>query len=187
MILENKGLTTDSYFLPSFILNQGELVVVNLSAGFNYQPAKTQLEHIFCGNVVNQAVQIETVLKPVENYIEPRWRRFIWPATVSEYLKRYANADSAYATKIYDAFDWITPKTNLNRLAGTPRKQLSLFATLSYWSHISFDLVGLDPVGAAKMYEFVKESVQAGGSAILLDWTDEMKGDCTRFIEAEWF
>ncbi len=74
----------------------------------------------------------------------------------------------------------------MNQLAGTPKKLLSLYTTLSHTNNILFDVAGQDPVGAEKTYTIVKEVVQNGGSAILFDCFTRMKNDCTKYIELEW-
>lgn len=51
---------------------------------------------------------------------------------------------------------------------------------------IIFDLAGQDPIGAEQTYKFVKENIRNGGSGILLDWADDMKNDCTKFVELQW-
>jgi hypothetical protein len=60
---------------------------------------------------------------------------------------------------------------------------LSLYATLSNTNDIIFDLVGQRPKEAAIIYEIVKEIVNNGGSAIVLDNFQDLKDDCTRYVE----
>lgn len=182
MILENKGLVINNYFLPPFTLNEGEIVVVNLFGGSHFQPIKTYLTAIFTGQVSNEKIHLYTPIKAVEAIVESKWRSFFYPLTVGEYLRKFANSNSQYVTQIYTVHKWIKSQTKLNRLPGNPKKQLSLFATLSLSKHIVFDLAGLDPIGAGETYELVKASVRKGGSAILLDWSDEMSQDCTTFV-----
>lgn len=75
----------------------------------------------------------------------------------------------------------------VHTLAGTPRKMLTLYATLSKAGDIIFDLAGTDPKGTEQVYDIVKDSVKNGGSAILLDSCADMKQDCTRYLEVEFF
>jgi hypothetical protein len=63
---------------------------------------------------------------------------------------------------------------------------LTILATLSYTNRIVFDLSGQDPQGAEITYKIVKEAVKNGGAAILLDYVDNMKNDCSRYIELQW-
>ena len=80
----------------------------------------------------------------------------------------------------------INKKIKVNTLIGSPRNLLSLYTTLSNTNNIIFDLVGLGPDGAQENYKIVKEVVKNGGSAILLDGYDDMKNDCTKYVELQW-
>lgn len=64
-------------------------------------------------------------------------------------------------------------------------KKLFLYATLYKTNNIVFDLTGLDPKGGIEIYKIVKSVVKNGGSAILIDYSVEMKNDCTTFIEMQ--
>lgn len=79
------------------------------------------------------------------------------------------------------------PKTKINNLPGNPRKQLSLYSTLSKTNNIMFDFIGQDPLGAKETYEIVKNEVLRGGSAILFETFQNMKNDCSMYIEIELF
>ncbi|MNY67665.1 hypothetical protein D3C86_2052920 [compost metagenome] len=37
-----------------------------------------------------------------------------------------------------------------------------------------------------KTYEFVKDEIKNEGAAILIDWSDDLKNDCSKFIAIEW-
>ena len=87
--------------------------------------------------------------------------------------------------KIEDA-GVITKRTKVHSLEATPRKILSLLSILSHTNRIVFDLVGQSPDGTKITYDIVKEVVREGGSAILLDWANDMKKDCSKYIELEW-
>jgi hypothetical protein len=185
MIIKSKGIIKENLFIPPFELNEGELIVLHLYGGGHYNALKNYLQGIFTGKLKNENVIIYKPLAFVDYIYEPKLRRLFYPMTVGEYLKKHAKPNSEYATKIYETNDWITKKTRLNTLFGTSRKLLSLFAKLSNSKDILFDLDGQDPLGAIDMYEFVKQNVKNGGSGILLDWTDELRNDCTKFIQLE--
>ncbi len=186
MIIENKGIKKDNYFIPPFELNKGELIVLYLFGGQHFYPTKMYLKDIFTGKLKDENVLVNMPLKFVDYFVEPRWRSLFYPITVGEYLKENANLNSEYATKIYETHNWITTKTKVHSLPGTPRKQLCLFERLSKSKNIIFDLEGQDPLGVEETYKFVKENIKNGGSGILLDWADDMKNDCTKFIELQW-
>ncbi len=185
MLIENKGIRTDTFYIPPFDLNVGEIVVLYLFNGQHFYETEMFLKDIFCGKTKNENVVVHKELTFVEHFIEPKLRRLFYPVTVGDYLRKNANLDSPYATKIYDN-EWINEKTKVNTLAGTPRRLLSLYATLSKTDNIVFDVAGQDPKGAEETYEIVKDVVKKGGSAILLDCFEYMKNDCTKYIELQW-
>jgi hypothetical protein len=73
----------------------------------------------------------------------------------------------------------MTGQKKVNALAGSPRKLLSLYATLSKTKNIVFDLVGVDPLGANDIYIIINETVNNGEAAMLLDNFDVLRNNCT--------
>lgn len=185
MIINCKGIQTDTFYLPPFELNESEIVILQLFNGVHFHETRMFLKDVFCGNTPHDNVSIYKKPTFVEHFFEPRLRYYFYPVTVGEYLRKNANPNSQYATKIYEN-KWINPKTKVNRLPGSPRGLLRTYATLSRTNHIVFDLLGQDPHGAQITYETVKQVVKEGGSAILLDFYEEMRYDCTKYIELQW-
>jgi hypothetical protein len=185
MLIENKGIKSDTFYVPPFELNVGEIVVLHLFNGQHFYQTEMFLKDIFGGKTKDENVVVHKSLTFVEHFIEPKLRRLFYPVSVGEYLKKNANFDSPYATKIYE-IDWINENTKVNTLSGNPRRLLSLYATLSKTNNIVFDLVAQDPKGAEKTYEIVKDVLKNGGSAILLDGFENLKNDCTKYIELQW-
>lgn len=168
MLIENKGIKTENFYIPPFDLKKGEIVVLYLFNGQHFFETEMFLKDIFIGKMEDENVVVHKSLTFVEHFKEPKFRRLFYPMTVGEYLERNANLNSPFASKIYET-DWINEKTKVNTLAGNPRRLLSLYSTLSNTNNIVFDVVGQDPKGAEETYEIVKEVVKKGGSAILLD------------------
>ena len=185
ILLENKGIKTNTFYIPPFDLKTGEIVVLNLLNGAHFYETEMFLKAIFIGETAHNAVTTHRKLTFVEHFIEPRFRRLFSPVTVGEYLKKNADLSSSFASKIYEN-KWITLKTKVNALAGTPRKLLSLYATLSKTNQLVFDLVALDPSGVEMAYNVVKEVASHGGSAILLDGFGDIKDNRAKFIALEW-
>ena len=185
MLIENKGIKTDTFYIPPFILNAGEIIIVNLFNGPHFYETKTFLKELLCGHTINDNIIIRQKLTFVEHFTEPVFRRFFYPVTVQEYLKKYANSDSPYATKIFD-LDAINNKTKVNSLTDIQRRLLSLYATLSKTNTIIFDLAGQSIHEAQETYKIVQEVIKNEGSAILLDGYDDLKNDCTKYIELQW-
>lgn len=185
MLIENKGIQTDTFYVPPFTLKKGEIVILHLFNNERSYNAEILLKAIFTGRQKDENVTVHSALTFVPYVFEPKFSSLFRPFTVENYLKKNANPNSPYATKIYET-DWITPKTKINFLPGSPRKQLSLFATLSKTNTIIFDLSGLDKKGTEETYTIVKEIVKKGGAAIFLDFFGNIKNDCTQYIELQW-
>jgi len=185
MLIKNKGIKTNTFYIPPFDLNVGEIIVLYLFNGSHFYETEMFLKDIFIGKTKDKNVVVNQKLTFVEHFIEPKFRRLFYPMTVSEYLEKNANQNSPYASKIYQ-IDWINEKTKVNTLPGNPRRLLSLYATLSKTKNIIFDVAGQDPQGAERTYKIVKEVVSNGGSAILLDGFEDMKKDCTKYVELQW-
>lgn len=185
MHIECKGIKTDTFFIPSFELNDGDIIVICLFNGSHSQDAEILLTDIFCGNTKHENVLINKKMTFVEHIVEPKLRSMFYPGTVGKYLKVNAVFDSPYARRIYE-IDWINEKTKLNTLARNPRRLLSLYATLSKTSNIIFDIIGQDPKGIRETFEIVKTEVKNGGSAIMFDYFENLRGTCEKYIELQW-
>lgn len=185
MLIENKGIQTETFHIPPFRLNSREFMVLFLYGGAHFHQTKTFLSDIFSGKIKDPKVIVYKNMTFVEHYTEPLLRKIFYPVTVGEYLKKTANSDSPYATKIYD-ITGINEKTRINTLANYPKRLLSLYAAFSKTDHIIFDLLGQGPAEAKKICQAVNEFVKEGGSAILLDNFNDQKNDCTKYIELQW-
>ncbi|KAB1230181.1 hypothetical protein [Chryseobacterium viscerum] len=185
MLIENKGIKTDLFYVPPFTLNAGEIIIINLFNGAHFYETEMFLKDIFCGKTHHESAIIHKKMTFAEHFRESKFRDIFYPVTVGEYLKKNANPASPYASKIYET-EWINKKIKANTLTGIPRRLLSLYTTLSNTNNIIFDLVGLGPDAAQETYKIVKEGVKKGGAAILLDGYDDMKNDCTKYIELQW-
>jgi hypothetical protein len=185
MLIENKGIHTNTFHIPPFSLNHGEFMVLFLYSGSHFQDTKTFLTHIFSGKIKDENVVVHKNLTLAEHYSESLFRRVFYPVTVGEYLKKAANPDSPYATKIYD-IDGINEKTKVNTLPDYSKRLLCLYAVFSKTDSIVFDLLGQGVDGTEKIYQAVNEFVKAGGSAILLDNFNDQENVCTKYIELQW-
>jgi hypothetical protein len=185
VIIESKGIRTDRYFIPPFELRMGEIVVINIDGGIDHYDIKMELVDIFAGKIKNDNVNVFKPLTFVKHFKESNFRRLFCPVTVAEYLRKNAELKNNFASKIYET-KWITKKIKVNTLAGNPRKLLSLYSTLSKTNNIVFDFMSQDPQGVNEAYQIIKDEIKNGGSAILIDWNDDMKNNCSKFIVIEW-
>ncbi len=185
MLLQFHQQTVDDFLIPSFSLTKGEIVIIHLPNGPFFRPVELTLIDIITGKTSNNRVDIQASFKYAQHFRESWFRDRFLPMTVGTYLDKNANKTNPVYKKIYD-IQWMTHKIKVQTLAGNPRRQLSVYTTLSWTNNLIFDLAGVDPQGGQDIYNFAKTIVQQGGSAILFDWSDEFNNDCTTFIQAKY-
>ena len=185
IIVESKGIKTSQYLIPSFELRKGELIVIYLQGGFHFDEIKMQLTAILTGQAYHENIKIFKPLTFAESFKESKFRRIFNPTTVFIYLKRNANPKEIVTSKIFE-MDTFSKKDKMKDLDTSQQKRLSLCSVFSKTKNIVFDLRGEGPVGANKTVEFVKNEIKNDGAAILIDWADDMKDNCSKLISIEW-
>ena len=123
MLIENKGIKTDTFHIPPFDLKVGEIVVLHLFNNQHFYDTEMFLKDIFSGKTKDENVVVVKSLTFVEHFTERNLKRLFYPVTVGKYLKKNANVDSPYATKIYE-INWINQKTKVNTLARNLKRLL---------------------------------------------------------------
>ena len=184
MLVQFPEQTIDKFRIPSFVLNKGEIIGIQIPHGACFRDIQLGVVDILIEN--NKNIDTEIALKYIEHIkIEQSlWSRF-FPLTVGNYLDKCANKSNSIYKLIYDK-QWITPKTKIKTLSIGDKRLLSLFTTSSWTNNIIFDLEGIDPISGKEIFNLIKTVVQSGGAAILIDYTDEFKKDCTTFVVAEY-
>ncbi|MHC0440811.1 hypothetical protein [Flavobacterium sp. 3-210] len=185
IVLENKGIKTDTYYIPPFTLYEGEIIVLFLYNGMHFYDTEMYLKDIFCGIIKHENVTVNRKMSFVDFFKESKFRDIFFPATVNRFLKKDADLTNPFLVKLFEDI-YVTRKTKINKLGGTQRKLLNLYKTFSKTKDIVFDVAGLDPHGATLTFKMVNEVVKNGGSAILLDGFDDMKEHTSKFITLEW-
>ncbi|MBI9063704.1 MAG: hypothetical protein JEZ14_17115 [Marinilabiliaceae bacterium] len=180
MIVKCEGLKIGKYSIPAFELHEGELIGICLYNGSHLYDLEMELVNYFTGVIKSSQLEVHQKMTFVEHFKESRIKDMFLPMSVGKYLKIYGKEGSKELERIYE-IDYINRKTKIHSLAGTPRKWLSLFATFSKSKHIVFDMVGQDPIGSDKTLDYVREFVNKGDSAILLDNFDDSEPKCDRF------
>jgi len=183
MLIDFHDQTVGGFLIPSFTLSEGDIVVIQLPNGPYFYPLSRALIELFTGKTSNKNVQVFTPLSYAEHVQERGlWYR-LFPLTVGAWLDKTANQSSPFYKEIYK-IAWMKPKIKVSTLAGTVRRKLSIYSTLSWTKNIVFDLPGVDPQGGQEIYRIVKAVVQSGGAAILLDAYNEFESECATFIKA---
>ncbi len=189
IVLENKGIKTDTYYIPPFVLYEGEIIVLYLYNGNHLYDTEIFLRNIFCGKTKHENVTLHRKMTFAEDLKRSYFRDTFFPlTTVKRYLKKKANLKSPLSQKIFeDKWKWITPETRLEKIPGTPKKLLTLYAALSKTKDIVFDLGALDDEGYKYSFKAIEGIVkQDGGSAIVLHCFDNMKEYASKIIPLEW-
>ncbi|MFH7002380.1 hypothetical protein [Flavobacterium bizetiae] len=184
IVLENKGIKTDTFYIPPFVLYEGEVVVLFLYNGKHFYDTEMYLKDIFCGNINHENVTLHKKMTFVDFFRESNFKNIFFPSIVNRYVKKHTDLANPFLVKLFEN-KYVTRKTKINKLGGTQRKLLNLYVTLSKTKDIVFD-AGLDPQGAVLTFKMVQETVKNEGSAILLDGFDDMKEHASKYIELEW-
>ncbi|MFD1601307.1 hypothetical protein ACFSJW_23185 [Flavobacterium artemisiae] len=185
LLIECKGIETDYFYIPPFNVREGDFVVIRLDNHAVSTYVEEKLIAIFTGKEKHENVTIYKPYTFVKHFRESRFKDRFFPATVGEYLSKNANPKSEFASKIYE-INWINKKTHINRLEGNNRKLISLYSVLSKTNNIIFDLAAQDWEGMEHAAKIVKDEIEDNGSAILFDWTDDLKNFSTKYIKIEW-
>lgn len=185
MLINFSSQTINDFFIPSFTLAKGEIVIINISGGSLFYPTTRELTQMLTGKVVNDHIEISLPFKFVAHFKESTFRDRFFPMTIDTYHKKFANPTNPVYRKIYDV-KWMVPETKVNTLAGKARKLLSLYTTLSWTNLIISDFVGLNPHSGEEIYDLIKEIAEGGGAVIMFDFSDEFRDECTRFVKAEY-
>lgn len=184
LLIESKGIKTEHYFIPPFKLREGELVIIYLEGGAHFDDLKEQLVTIFAGKAHHKNVKVIkplTFAAPIE---ESRLKRIFNSMSVGSYLKRNANLKSS-VSRIFEV-DNFTKKDKVKKLDISERKRLSLCAVFSKTKYVSFDLRGETVAYFYKTYQFAKDEIKNDNAAILIEWSNDLKNDCSKFISIEW-
>ncbi|MCD0466289.1 hypothetical protein [Flavobacterium sp. ENC] len=185
IVIENKGIKTDSFYVPAFVLLESEVVVLYLFGGGYYYDTEMFLKDIFCGNIKHENVTTNKRMMFVDYFRESNFIDVFFPSKVNRYVKKDADLTNPFLVKLFED-KYVTRKTKMNSLGGTQRKLISLYVAFSKTKDIIFDLAGLDAQGAELTFKLVKEAVKNGGSAILLDNFPDMKEHASKYIQLEW-
>lgn len=183
LYIQCKGAQFGRLYVPPFKLFQGEFSIIYLFHGPHFWDIMLELAEILTGKRQHKQFVVHKPLIFVEHIQQGKLRSTFRPLTVKRYFKSHG-LNNIEISQDYFQDDRVKPQTKISHLPGNPRKKISLLATLSYSKDIVFDLTGVDPKGGKEIFEFVKEVVAKGGTAILLDGYDNFKDDNIKFIRA---
>ncbi|NER04664.1 MAG: hypothetical protein F6K17_19660 [Okeania sp. SIO3C4] len=170
--------------IPSFELNEGDLLCLVLGGGAHFWGLEKRLVNLFSGKELHPSVKPFENIEFVKQVHQSKIRNMFFSLTVDQYYKKHGILNHKIQNQLFQ-IEGIERKTKINRLPGNLKKWLSLFCTLSQSNNIIFDLVGQDPLGARQTMKYVRQYVDEGGSAILLDNFDGNEPECTKYYKIE--
>jgi hypothetical protein len=182
-MVHSAGFTVDNFFIPPFTVQQGEILIIDIDNGPHFVSLRDRLVNIFLKRESDGKVFVNEPFRFVSSIEETVWQRFFKRLTVKDYIENASSPDSSLPNEIYDIAH-IKPKTKIIELAGTPRKILSVLCSLSWSDKIIFDLLGVDPLGAEKIFILVKNHIGPEGCAILIDGYDDFKNSGSKYVKA---
>ena len=183
MLIEFKEQQIADYIIPSFAVAQNEIIVLRFPNEPSAYGVITLLNSFLTGQIENNNVLIYNQFAYVPHSVNSRFFDNIFPLTVRRLINRIASNPDQIYRQINEEISWLTPDTKIETLAGDYRRLIYIYNTLSKTSNIIFDLPGLGTDNRKKIYSIVKNSVAIGGAAILYDYWDDFRNDCTTFIE----
>jgi len=175
----------NNFIVPTFQINEGEIVVIELPGGALFQPLLSKLKRMLTCTVTDSPVVINSEFRFVEQFKESFLNYHFSPVTIGKYHQKHANKDNPVYEKIYHTPS-LTRRTKINTLAGDVRKKLELYTTLSWTNHLILDLTGVDPKGGTDIFGIIKQAIIPNGATILIDFCDEFKDQCTTFIKVNY-
>lgn len=187
MIFLNKGIKTSNYFLPPFQLNYGEIAIIRFKNDLKSSIFEKELMGLLSKNTNHKNIISNHTFSIADYKKFSLIAKLFYKDTVKNYLKKNADLESPFASKIYE-IDYIQPDTLLNRLPGNPRKQLYLYCTLSKTKYLIFNLHGLDNQGRMEIFQMVKKYIkELKGAAIMLDCFKGLEHLCDVNIELQYY
>jgi len=175
----------NNFIIPAFQINEGEIVVIELSGGALFQPLLSKLKSLLTGTVADSPIEINSEFRFVEQFRESFLNYHFAPVTIGKYHQKHANKDNPVYEKIYNTPS-LARNTKVNTLAGDVRRKLELYTTLSWTNHLIFDLTSADPKGGTDLFGVVKQAITPNGAAILIDLCDEFKDQCSTFVKVNY-
>lgn len=130
IVLENKGIKTDSFYVPPFDLREGEVVVLYLFGGGYYYDTEMFLKDIFCGNIKHENITTNKRMMFVDYFRESNFRDVFFPSRVNRYMKKATDLNNPFLVKLFED-KYVTRETKMNKLGGTQQKLLSLYVAFS--------------------------------------------------------
>lgn len=176
MLLNFSEQIVDDFIIPAFTINEGEIIIIQIPNGAKFSVLTDKLISILTSQ--------NSSFKYVEHIQSNSFLNYIFPLTVGKFLKN-CGPNIFYESKIYAA-NWITPKIKIDTLAGSIRRLLSLYKTLTFTKNIIIDLVGVDPIGGTEIYQILKDNKNDNGASILFDNYNEFENDCSKFITVKY-
>ena len=176
MLLNFKEQIIQDFQIAEFDLKKSEIIVIEIPSGAKFREIGKELTEII--------TKLNPEFKYVEHFKQESFINRFFPLTVEKFLKN-CTGNSIYKNKIYE-IEWMKPYINVHSIAGSLRRKLQLYKTLTETKNIIIDLAGVDPVGGKEIYEILKQNLSDNGTIILYDTCNEFENECTKFIRLKY-
>jgi hypothetical protein len=167
--LKSDGFMFGDVYIPPFNLYEGNYVVLNYDAVFDFQKDYL-LREILSASKKNDAIQTSFLFVSLYEPWTYESRSFVnyGEKTVENYL-----LDVKLMTNVKGICErlGLKPKMKLNTLAGTDKKLLAIEAAYSKTSHIVLNTAGIDPLGIERVYNRLEEEIIKGGTVIEIEYS----------------
>ena len=180
--LSCKGFEFKDFYIPPFSIEEGDLLGVMLGNSAYSSVLKNRFVEFF--NDDHNYSDPKLKLGLADHFYEKEilgFKKYV-PTIVSTYIKRNANKESKFATRIYE-IDYIKPSSKVTSLQVLHRRLLTLSAYMSKSKYFIFDTAGLDNQETIFILNFVKEFLaNEGGIAVWMDYFGRFKNICKKYV-----
>jgi hypothetical protein len=175
MIVDCKGIAIDSFFIPPFHLDKGEIIGINLYNGIHSEKLRRALVSFLEGKEHHDNVVLSDPFLFADYFRENRLRSFFMPDTIENFIEEQETFD-----KLQQLEPWVKKNMRMISLPWNIKRWASLLKAVRKNSHIIFDLGGLDPSSIVETMHLLSRLTDKGASIIVIDYWASKLDHCNR-------
>ncbi|NLU91252.1 hypothetical protein [Chitinophaga sp. Ak27] len=177
ILLRFTGATIGRFYIPSFTVSPGEVVIIGLPGGPYFMETVRLM--------VPQLQEISPFIYAKKIGSRSFWRKLI-PETVQSYVTKNGNPHHPIIREIYQLPN-VYPHSNIHQVNANDQAIIQLCCALSLSNAIMADFQAVGVAREDLFLELVTQQVQRHqGAALLFDECRDLQHRCTRFITAEY-
>ncbi|MGD1848215.1 MAG: hypothetical protein ACFB10_22715 [Salibacteraceae bacterium] len=186
LIVESSGFLLNHFPVPQFKLQQGEVIGLNIGAGAHFFQLEKEIVHRLTGEIKCSGVHLHQRMAYAEPLLERWYHRMFLSQKIKNYWLEQTGSKLHKQHPVLSALQ-IEADLPIERLNWSQRKWLSLFAHFEQTTTVIFNLQGLGPRAADQTMLKVRDFVDCGKAAFLIDSFDDQAQNCDRFYSLEMF